>query len=202
MSDMLNRRFIPCHLLLNWNISAFSTCWNGLDQHKMDKLYRGWKHSDWRSWKKSKCIWSRRLWRGFIWCFKTSPIRILHLGKEFFKNSSRILQEADWYNKVHENSEFFFFFATNDKFLSSVQDQIYVSKSISWMKCLDWISSSKYFWLENDFEKVWTWINAFFSLHNKVIIFSFGTDVCIVYYQKKFRGHHFNKFTLWSSLDP
>ena len=95
-----------------------------------------------------------------------------------------------------------FFFATNDKFLSSVQDQIYVSKSISWMKCLDWISSSKYFWLENDFEKVWTWINAFFSLHNKVIIFSFGTDVCIVYYQKKFRGHHFNKFTLWSSLDP
>ena len=197
MSDMLNRRFIPCHLLLNWNISAFSTCWNGLDQHKMDKLYRGWKHSDWRSWKNPNEYEIEGSEGGLSGVLKL-------LRSEFCiweRNSSRILQEADWYNKVHENSEFFFF-ATNDKFLSSVQDQIYVSKSISWMKCLDWISSSKYFWLENDFEKVWTWINAFFSLHNKVIIFSFGTDVCIVYYQKKFRGHHFNKFTLWSSLDP
>ena len=49
-----------------------------------------------------------------------------------------------------------FFLATNDKFLSSVQ----FSKSISWMKCPDWISWAKYFWLENDYEKVWTWINA------------------------------------------
>ena len=66
-------------------------------------------------------------------------------------NFCGLLRKHELYNKVRENSDFFFF-ATNDEF----------SKSISWMKCPDWISWSKYFWLENDFEKVGTWINASF----------------------------------------
>ena len=128
---MLNRRFIPCHLLLNWNISAFSTCWNGLDQHKMDKLYRGSKNSDWRSWKNPNEYEIEGSEGGLSGVLKFSDQNFA-FGKgilqEFFKKLIGIIK----FMKIPNS----FFFATNDKFLSSVQDQIYVSKSISWMKCL------------------------------------------------------------------
>ena len=100
MSDMLNRRFIPCHLLLNWNISAFSTCWNGLDQHKMDKLYRGWKNYDWRSWKNPNEYEKE----GSEWRELSGVLKLLR--SEFCiweRNSS-----TNWLvNKVRENSKFF-----------------------------------------------------------------------------------------------
>ena len=144
---MLNRRFIPCHLLLNWNISAFSTCWNGLDQHELDKLCREWKNSDWRSWKK-KWIWNRnrnKLWSKVFTLLWRGLSGVLKLFRSEFcmweRNSSRIWLLV---NKVHENSEYFFL-ATNDYFSSSLQDQIIFTKSMYFMNCPDLISWSKYY---------------------------------------------------------